>query len=154
GGLDPATRQLVFDVTLKSHFNKDLPLDLGTKATGLGLTLTGSTDLTVDASIDMDVELGIDLNHFLSDPTPITASDAFLQVSTLTASGAVHAHDLNFGVAFGGASLSVAHGTVDFTPGAALTVQKADGTKRITLQDLQSTNLGDLVSLSTSGALA
>src|SRR5262249_44091148 len=55
---------------------------------------------------------------------------------------------------FGGAGIQVAHGSVDFTPSATLTVQKPDGTKKLTLQDLQSISLGDLVSLSTSGTLS
>src|SRR5262249_28881860 len=154
GGLDPATKQLVFDVRLNPHFNKDLALNLGDKATALGLSLTGTTNLSVDVGLDLDAEFGIDLNHFLSDPTSITASDVFLQVNTLTASGAIHAADVNFGATFGGAGIQVADGSVDFTPSATLTVQKPDGTKKLTLQDLQSISLGDLVSLSTSGALS
>src|SRR5262249_14576458 len=146
--------QLIFDVRLNPHFSKDLALNLGDKATALGLSVNGATNLTVDVGLDLDVEIGIDLNHFLADPTSITSSDAFVQVNTLTASGTIHTSNLNFGVTLAGASLGVVNGHLDFTPTATLTVQKPDGTKRITLQDLQTTSLGDLVSLNTSGALS
>jgi len=74
----------------------------------------------------------------------------YLQVNTLSASGAVHATDLNLGLGVGGFGVQVAHGTLDFTPTASLAVKKPDGTKKLTLADLQSTSIGDLVSLRAS----
>src|SRR5262249_12128363 len=152
GGLDTTTNQLVFDVTFNSHFAHDFALSLGSNAANLGLTLGGNTTVSVDASVDMDVQFGIDLNHFLSNPAAITPSDVFLQVNRLSASGSVDTNNLNFSIGFGGASLSVVNGSLHFTPKGTLAVQKPDGTKRITLQDLLSTNLGDFVTLNATGA--
>src|SRR5262249_46221236 len=139
---------------LNPHFAKNLPLDLGDKAAALGVALVGTTNLSVDVGLDLDARFGIDLDHFLSNPTSITPNDVYLQVNNLMATGHVDATTINFGPTFGGASIQVVNGSAHFDPSATLTVQKADGSKKITLQDLLTTNIADLVSLTTSGALS
>src|SRR5262249_10958874 len=150
GGLIPSQKLVDFHVVF--DLNRDLgnlPLNLGTGAESLGLSLDASANVDLAARLNLDVEFGIDLTQFLSNPPGgISDNDVFVQVNNASASGHIHPDDLNFTATLGFLQAGVSHGTADLNATAVVSVDN-NGNKRLTLHDLTTLNLVNLIHLTT-----
>jgi hypothetical protein len=152
GGLFTDKKELSFHLVVDAHSASNVPIDLGSQAQNLGLSVNASAQLGVDAELKADLSFGLDLTNLLAG-SGFSASDGFFEVDDLEGQAHVHATGLNFGVTFGSLSAGIQNGTFDLNADAAVIVQKSDGTKRLTLADLQTTPITDLVNFTPSGSL-
>jgi hypothetical protein len=160
GGLFPSQDELLFHLVIDGQRALQVPLDLGTAAQNLHLTLDPSAQLNVDAKVKADVTFGIDLSHFLTDPSSISLGDVFFQVHDLEAHASVQANAINVGVKVGFLQAGVRNGSVALNAAVKLGVTdpgtdpgtEPDG--KISLAELQSvSSLGSLVTLKLTGTL-
>jgi hypothetical protein len=143
GGLDPIQRQVRFDITLDGHQNRTLPinLNLGSEAQALyGLVVTASPTATATVRVSpfLRFSFGMDLNSYLADPTQgFQNRDVFLQVNNLTLAADIRASGVNADLNAGFLQAGIVNGVLNLGPTLDVTFQNPDGSRKVTLQDLQ-----------------
>ncbi len=127
----------------------NIPINLGANATALGLGLDASAAVTLSANLNTNLTFGADL------AAGLTVSDSFfVRVNQFAVTATVHATDLNFGVTLGGAALGVQNGAISLTAVANVGFVSPNADGSITLAQLITTPLANLVVVTPTGALS
>ncbi|MEO0422733.1 MAG: DUF4347 domain-containing protein, partial [Pseudomonadota bacterium] len=97
-------------------------LDLiGAEAGDLGVSLSGSTDVTVEGNVLVDLSAVIDLTDLIDASEALTDDDLYLDLRALEVDGRLRADAVDFSINFAGdVSVGVADGLLDVTAGLAL----------------------------------
>src|SRR4029079_13668621 len=153
---DSATGELNYTVQLKKYYNFSSPIDFGLDAGGLaGISFDGQAD--VHAGVDINFKLGIDFDDIDLSNIPGSLADAiFITEPTIKASVDLSLKNANATGRLGFMAIDVVNGNITASPSIQLTLRdpganKSDG--RIDLSELDNvvSDIGSLVSVSTSG---
>ena len=143
-------QELRFDVFIEVQRDSlGIPLNLGANALSLGLDADASATLDLETNLLFDLSFGLDLTDGAvdSDDFFIRSSDGLILQAAITTT------DLNIDLNFGFIDLVVDSGSVDLD--AELNIQwlnpDADAKGNISFQELQNTDLTDLLAISTTG---
>ena len=136
-GLNPATQQLtarlIFQPEYTAQTEPNFQPDLGSAASAVGLSLSGSLALAVDLNLAIDLTVGLNLAGFLAGGS-FSSSDAFVSVDQLDlqASGSA---DLKLNASVGFLKASVDNGQLAFQAGSGFTVSAATPSLVVSLAD-------------------
>lgn len=155
-GFDFATGTITADVAIDAGFaskttvsGTSLTTEFGTLLDSLAVSISGSADIDLAATFQANATVGIDLTDFLSTGT-VAADKVFVQVTSAEAAGTVAATGIDLTGKAGFIEGSIAGGTLDLNPTAAIDV--AGGSKR-TLADLAATPIADQTTITLAGGL-
>ncbi|HEV3084142.1 MAG TPA: hypothetical protein VGY66_30445, partial [Gemmataceae bacterium] len=127
------------------------PIDLGTAASQLGLSVDVSTNVTLTAAADFHLTFGFDKTAGLS------ANEQFFirAPQPLSITATINAPDVNVSAKVGFVQVDIQHGTVALNGGLQVGFNNPDMDAKgnITLAELQGTTVGALVNITPSGSL-
>ena len=150
--------ELVFDLDLALGGSKSLPIDLGTAASGLGLSVNASATLNLDAGVRFvsaanentpKFSFGVNLSP------GIAAGDAFfVRADKFVATASVSATNLNAGITAGFLGAQVVGGSVALYGRVTGALTDPNGDGRLTIGELVAAAADAFSNLTPSGTLA
>ena len=128
------------------------PINLGTEASALGISVATSTNVSLGANLQMNGTFVYDLNV-------ATPQDAFsVEISSLKVTASVSASNLSFslnlGNPFNSSSLNVNGGNITLNGGVDISLIDPTNDGRITERDLKGYTLNQLATLNPVGTLS
>ena len=132
GLFNAASRQLEFSFDLNASLTRTLEVTgLGDAGTELGLKMSESLRFEVTGALIANFTLGVDLSD-----TTLSADDFYLKVTELSASAAVNAKGLDFGVNIGPLSAGVTGGSLALAVKGSVQFADPNGDGRISISEL------------------
>src|SRR5262249_24150889 len=132
--------EIVFDLDLNLTGSTQIPIDLGTQASGLGLSVDASGTLALDTGVRFvsAADESVPKSAFGVNHTPgVDAADAFfLRTEKLLATGSVSATDLNAGMRAGFLGAQIVGGRVALDGRVRGTLSDPNGDGRFTIGEL------------------
>ena len=149
GGLvEPARNELLFTVGYQATRTVQMPIHLGARAAEQGFFLE-TQNVQVQTQLNFNFQFGMNLAAGL---TPAQAF--FIRTSTLAACAAVDVTGLNAGARIGILAAQVQNGSANLNACVNVGFQNPGPRGTITLSQMQSTPLADLVALTPSGIMS
>jgi uncharacterized protein YjbI with pentapeptide repeats len=152
GGIDFATRELRFAAGFDLEKSTDIGFDLAELLPDPGfVSFSGSADASLLGQVSAGLGIVLDLDALFGS-AELQDSVAFL-FDPFSVRGELHATDIDLIATLGPLEGGVEGGTLDLVLGATLAITDPDGDGRVTLREMKTAGLGNLIELDASASV-